>query len=428
MALGAITYTVDCNAAYFEPLDTILPSPGAEYASMEIQNNYISLYKAYQGTKSIEFIDFSDPQRLVSAGNFSFEHAVYNPDWKGAFFYIPGGHAVEGAPNAVYIYNTSDFQNIVLASQITLTYHYVSSAEIKESYALIGCDYNGSEGGLYVLSVADPYNPYVVWGCDSIGACDLILGQTLAYGYTWCNDIKILDISLLDSPLQVSRFSCPLVNAIDVDETRHLLYATCFDYGLLIYDISNPSLPTLLSTTPMPDPGAFAVDVCHSKLNRQFLFISAYYSPVLAFDTTDPLNPVAVARYNMLSGYSTYISCQGELVFADNHYGMACLRFHSEGSEIEDEPDVPNNISLSQNYPNPFNQGTTISYSLPAPGNIKLEIYDALGRKVSTLFDGFQAAGDMAINWDASNFTSGTYFYKLTAPDLDLSRKMTVLK
>jgi len=81
--------------------------------------------------------------------------------------------------------------------------------------------------------------------------------------------------------------------------------------------------------------------------------------------------------------------------------------------EGEEELFIPNEITLSQNYPNPFNPVTTIKFKLPSTGNTSLKIYNALGAEVDVLLDNEMNAGTYKIEWDASNYPSGVYFYQL---------------
>lgn len=94
------------------------------------------------------------------------------------------------------------------------------------------------------------------------------------------------------------------------------------------------------------------------------------------------------------------------------------------------QPDfgIPASFTLYPNYPNPFNARTTINYSLPQPSDVSLEIYDLLGRKVQTIYTGNQNAGEYSLMWDAAEFSSGVYIYKLTAGGFEQSGKMTLLK
>ena len=73
----------------------------------------------------------------------------------------------------------------------------------------------------------------------------------------------------------------------------------------------------------------------------------------------------------------------------------------------------PEAFYLDQNYPNPFNPKTTINYELPTTNYVELSIYSLLGQKVATLVSQEQKAGYHQVEWNASGFASGVYFYRL---------------
>jgi hypothetical protein len=89
---------------------------------------------------------------------------------------------------------------------------------------------------------------------------------------------------------------------------------------------------------------------------------------------------------------------------------------------------VPRHFVLAQNYPNPFNAATAISYVVPVPSNVKLEVYNLLGERVATLVEGKQQPTDGSVTWDASGFSSGLYFYRLTAGEFSQTRRMILVK
>jgi photosystem II stability/assembly factor-like uncharacterized protein len=89
---------------------------------------------------------------------------------------------------------------------------------------------------------------------------------------------------------------------------------------------------------------------------------------------------------------------------------------------------VPNEYSLKQNYPNPFNPSTTIKFSIPKQGFVKLAVFDALGREVSILVNENLNAGNYEIDFNADNLTSGAYFYKLSSGDFVETKKMILVK
>jgi hypothetical protein len=89
---------------------------------------------------------------------------------------------------------------------------------------------------------------------------------------------------------------------------------------------------------------------------------------------------------------------------------------------------VPSAYRLTQNYPNPFNPSTTIIYSVPITSFVTLKVYDILGREVATVVNGEQSVGNYAVDFQAANLSSGTYFYALKAGDFADVKKMVVLK
>jgi subtilisin-like proprotein convertase family protein len=90
--------------------------------------------------------------------------------------------------------------------------------------------------------------------------------------------------------------------------------------------------------------------------------------------------------------------------------------------------EIPNYYSLNQNYPNPFNPSTTIKFGLPKGENVKLVVYDLLGREVKTLINEFRASGTHEVNFDASALSSGVYFYKLVTPNFTETKRMLLVK
>ena len=95
---------------------------------------------------------------------------------------------------------------------------------------------------------------------------------------------------------------------------------------------------------------------------------------------------------------------------------------------INNETEIPNSYTLSQNYPNPFNPTTTISYKLPERMYVSLKIYDIIGNEVDELVNESQNSGNYSINFNASNLSSGVYFYRIQAGEFVYTRKMLLLK
>ncbi len=95
---------------------------------------------------------------------------------------------------------------------------------------------------------------------------------------------------------------------------------------------------------------------------------------------------------------------------------------------IQQTLEVTNYYSLEQNYPNPFNPVTNIKFSVPFTGNVKLVVFDVLGRETAVLLNEHRNPGVYNIDFDASHLSSGIYFYRLESGDFVQTKKMLLIK
>jgi hypothetical protein len=89
---------------------------------------------------------------------------------------------------------------------------------------------------------------------------------------------------------------------------------------------------------------------------------------------------------------------------------------------------IPSAYALDQNYPNPFNPTTNINFSIPNEAFVTLDIYNAIGQKVASLVNEDKSAGTYTVDFNATNLTSGIYFYKITADNFTDTKKMILMK
>ena len=90
--------------------------------------------------------------------------------------------------------------------------------------------------------------------------------------------------------------------------------------------------------------------------------------------------------------------------------------------------DLPESFALSQNYPNPFNPTTEIHFDIPTRSHTTLKVYNILGQEVETLIDKEMSPGRYVAEWDASQYSSGVYFYKIDAEGFVDTKKMVLVK
>lgn len=148
------------------------------------------------------------------------------------------------------------------------------------------------------------------------------------------------------------------------------------------------------------------LDSCVSKINRAFLGVmdTASISP-LRIKGTQTIESIPYLQLNPATIIQPRI--------ANNFWNL----------------DQPQQFLLHQNYPNPFNPTTIIDYDLPSAAYVRLKIYNIIGQQVMTFDDEIQEAGFKSVEWNANNFPSGVYFYRLEAVSVsDPGKSFTQVK
>jgi hypothetical protein len=112
--------------------------------------------------------------------------------------------------------------------------------------------------------------------------------------------------------------------------------------------------------------------------------------------------------------YNPWGRSGGEVVWGDDWYPV--------------DENIPAATTVGENYPNPFNATTTIPFDLDIEADVSLKIYNLNGQLVETLLDDRMNAGHHTVYWDASALSSGVYFYRITARDKEITKRMTLLK
>ncbi|UCE64936.1 MAG: T9SS type A sorting domain-containing protein [Candidatus Zixiibacteriota bacterium] len=340
----------------------------AKYAKdIFIQGNRLYLLRSYR----FEIYDISVPTQPVLLGYYS--------DYLGKprHFYVDGDYAYisknpNSSPDFILILDISTPAYPVQNSTIT-DLEYASYIQVEDGYAYIGCFYD-----MVIYDVSDP---------DSIAYVSEYPYHNYAYQFeieypfifTACRSrgMEVINISDPANPYFVSEYDSLYTGNITLFEN----YALLKGYrALYLMDISSPEIPFLVSTYTPADVWLGE----EANIRDSYIYVPAYN------------------RFEILRLTPTGI----EEVSTLNLGGF----------------------SLPQNYPNPFNASTTISYSLPQAADIRIEIYDILGRKLETLFSGPQEAGEHTANWNPGNISSGVYYYRIASEDFNQSRSCLLIK
>jgi len=89
---------------------------------------------------------------------------------------------------------------------------------------------------------------------------------------------------------------------------------------------------------------------------------------------------------------------------------------------------IPTNFSMAQNYPNPFNPTTKINFAVPKQAFVTIKVFDVTGREIATLINGMTPAGYHSVDFNATAFASGVYFYRIEAADFSDTKRMMLIK
>jgi hypothetical protein len=172
----------------------------------------------------------------------------------------------------------------------------------------------------------------------------------------------------------------------------------------------------ILSVTPAGQPNTvvakFVADLNGLGGGTAVVFASGFLSP------GDNQNGEAFGLYAALPN-GTVIGLPPATVSAQREIAQADAAVDAE---------LPRSFALDQNYPNPFNPQTTIEFSLPVAGAVRLDVFNVLGQQVRTLVDEQMEAGEHSVQFDASRMPSGVYFYRIQAGAETRTRQMTLLK
>ena len=194
-----------------------------------------------------------------------------------------------------------------------------------------------------------------------------------------------------------------------------------------------------------PNPGWIdKAAYCDAKENGFYIIGGQLYSPETGYSPTSDVysfdpeefkwSSVTNLPLNLYSSASVYDEANKRILLfggKDNegNYINSTYQYSFIPTSVEDENSVlPSEYLLNQNYPNPFNPSTKISFSLPKATNVRLQLYDLLGRCIDIIVDKYYNAGKYTIDYDGSMLASGIYFYRLDTEEFTTVKKMSVVK
>ncbi len=210
-------------------------------------------------------------------------------------------------------------------------------------------------------------------------------------------DFTVWDIRDLSNPEKVGEYADPNATIHNLIVIGDLAYTSYYAAGFRIFDISDPTNPTLIDE----------------------------------FDTS----PTSSAETFNFGAWGVYpFLPSGNILVSDLQTGLSIFAVDDISTSVSGGlSDLPGDFVLHSNYPNPFNPETTISFELPKRERVAISIYNQLGQKIRTLLDSERNSGRHQIKWNGKNdkgleVSSGIYFYKIKTGDYQQASRMLLLR
>ena len=184
-------------------------------------------------------------------------------------------------------------------------------------------------------------------------------------------------------------------------------------------DPDTPSPPTELRFAPVTVPDAFFVSVEYE---------SPYGNDDFNIASTGLLGAASPYEWEQWSDGSWHNMSGAWFQNGNDGWHMWVEAVMGTPVAGEETGAQPERLALSPSYPNPFASATTLRYSLPRAADVRLEVFDALGRRIATLAAGEQAAGTHEVTWEARDLASGVYIARLVAADAVETQRLTLLR
>lgn len=190
---------------------------------------------------------------------------------------------------------------------------------------------------------------------------------------------------------------------------------------ILSVDFDDPTVINVVVNTYIYSMDGITRDSDHN------IYLSSWWSNSCYRYDSSFTNPPEIVSSGHDGPADIYVNQRDNILCVPNFYPHTIEFIELSPNDIA-EPELPDRICYSKNYPNPFNSRTTIEYTIAVSSNVRLDIFDLMGNKVTTLVNGNQQAGSHKTIWNAAGFASGMYFYTVQTADYTKTGKMTLLK
>ncbi len=375
--------------------------------SNKCKSSFISGNIAYiTNNNKLEILDISDPStpNMIAESTLSTSFLSEDIFGKGDNIYLANN-------KTIYQFDVSDPAN----PDTILSYELGSI--INDIHIIGDLLYVIASYDFYILDIS---NPTAILQLGFLKLPDASLGLTrfhiegeYAYLGSWSDGLYIIDISDAANPSMNGRF---LERSYIVFAQGPFAYVADSRY-LYVLDITDKVIPDIVNRRDN-------LDIPHDIFVDDKNIYAATNSGMIIYDKEDLS---FVDSYSLSDVSERLFVADGLTHLSSNNEGLNILQYigptaveENEGNELT--------FKLEQNYPNPFNPTTTIQFEISETSFVNLSVYNSLGEMVAELENREFISGHYQTKFDASNFSTGIYYYKLKANDFVQTHKMILLK
>ena len=286
-------------------------------------------------------------------------------------------------------------------------------------------------GTLRVVNISDPEDPMEVGCYDTTAVINSVTvsGDHAYIAGSWWGEerfgLHVIRITDPENPEEVGNYY-PMGSVSGVAVSGDYAYLAMSSFfadngGLRIVDITDPENPEEVGHYYV----LYAYDV---SVSGDYAFLAGNEDGLRVINISDPEQPHEVGYYDT-PGYALRVDLSDAgLIYVAERTNMGVFRFTDPAGVSDPIVSSPVEFMLLTAYPNPFNSTTTISYNIPSTTNITIELYNLLGQRVLTLFEGHQQVGTHSTLLTADYLPSGLYFVRLSTDNQLSIQKVMLVK
>lgn len=403
-------------------------SPALAETNWTIQSSGTSaaLYSVHAVSRNVAW--------ACGAGGTVFRTTNEGATWSPAGTLATDTHTIAGLDSNIAIVGTSPFSS---TAKIWKTTNGGTSWAVKDSFGISTSSLqmiDGTNGNYIADGLNGQYIRKTTNGGETWSGAGTFPAPSAIYAMFWFDAAHAWLGTNLGISLRTADGGSTWQNSPTSFVNEYSLYFTTLDVGLVGSDVGVVNRTTDGGTTWTSGTSLPAAVLFISGIRGTLEFWASagptvYYTPSAgdSWTTAPPNGNIGISQVNTIS-----MIRDGDNVFGwavGNGGGIA--HYKRITTDVNDEEEgILDRFSLSQNYPNPFNPTTAIPFSIPARtlGRTSLRVYDVLGREVATLVDEVKAPGRYQVTWDASTFSSGLYYSRLTSGSFTETKTMLLLK